>query len=186
MTLHQSENVLRHQAETIIGDAERTAKRRSRKIWALAAVGALVAGGGVAFAAALLSSNEAQATLDKGSVAQLVLDNAQFTGPLWPGMSTGLKFRVQNNNPFPATVTKIELNGTSTTTCNLAQLTGPAADVGTVSNLTLTLAAPVIVPANGEKVVEYPKVVSLAPAATDSCSIVAKFKVTGTGAGSGN
>lgn len=173
-----------HYAKSFAADTKRKARRRAGII--AAAIAALLATGGVALAAIALQSNEAEASLDKGAAVPLVLDNAQFTGPLWPGMSTGLKFRVANPNAFPATITKVELNGTSTTTCTVAQLTGPAADIGAVNGLTLTLATPVSVPAGGDKWVEYPKVVSLAAAAGDSCSIVAKFKVTGTGAGSGN
>jgi hypothetical protein len=183
MSLHMDENAVRDRAAEIAG---KSAKRKSRKIWALAAVGTLVAGGGAAYAAILLQSNETQATLAKGNAVPLVLDSAQFTGPLFPGMSTGLKFRVQNDNPFPAQVKKIEVNGTSTTTCNPAQLSGPAAGVGTVSGLTLTLTDAVEIPANSDKWVEYSKVINLAPAAPDSCAIVAKFKVTGDGAGSGS
>lgn len=186
MSLHQSENVLRHQADTIIGEAERTAKRKSRKIWALAAAGTLVAGGGAAFAAIALTSNEVDANLAKGQAANLVLSDAEFTKPLFPGTSTGLKFRIANSNEFPATVKAIVINGSSSTTCNLAQLSGPAASVGAVNGLTLTLATPVTVPAGEEVAVEYPKVVTLSPQATDSCAITAKFKVTGDGAGSGN
>jgi acyl dehydratase len=183
MTLYQDEQAF-ITAKT--DAAEKVAKRKSRKVWALAAVGTLFAGGGVAFAAIMLQSNETEAALAKGTAAPLVLDNAEFTKPLFPGTSTGLKFRVANSNPFPATIDKIVLNGTSTTTCNIAQLTGPAAAVGTVNGLTLTLTNPVSVPANDNVTFEYPKVVTLAPAATDSCAIVAKFKVTGSGAGSGN
>jgi hypothetical protein len=179
MSLYQDETAVRTHAAEIAGKA---AKRKSRKIWALAAVGTLVAGSGAAFAAVLLQSNEASANLEKGQAAELVLDNAQFTGPLWPGLSTGLKFRVQNNNPFAATIKTIQISGTSTTTCDAAKLTGPAADVGAVNGMTLTLTTPVEVAGNADKWIEYPKVVTLDKSAQDSCAIAAKFKVSGDGA----
>ncbi len=156
---------------------------RKKTTVAASAIAATLIAGGVAFAAIALTSNETEAALAKGQASNLVLDNAEFTKPLFPGTSTGLRFRVTNPNPFAASVTKVVVNGTSTTTCNLAQLTGPAADVGSVNNLTLTLTQPVSVPAGQSVNVEYPKVVTLAQAATDSCSIVAKFKVTGAGSG---
>lgn len=165
--------------------AKRKARRRAVVI--STAVAVALAGGGAALAAMLLSSNTAEAKLDKGAAQQLVLSAAQFTGgPLFPGTSVGLTFSVKNPNAFPATVSKVVLDGTSSTTCDLAQLTGPAADVGTVDNLTLTLASPVQLAAGEEKAVTFPKVVTLKSAATDSCAITAKFQVTGTGAGSGN
>ncbi len=163
-------------------DAPAKLKRRRRNI-IVSVMSAVLAVGGGAFAAIALSSNETEAALAKGSAEALVLDQAQFTKPLFPGTSTGLKFRVINSNGFPATINKIVLNGTSSTTCNVADLTGPAATVGTVSGLTLTLADPVVVPANNNVIFEYPKVVTLKPSATDSCAITAKFKVTGVGSG---
>lgn len=183
MTLYADDRAVIANAEQI---AAKAAKRKSRKIWALAAVGTLIAGGGAAFAAIQLQSNETEANLAKGTAANLVLENAEFTKPLFPGTSTGLKFRVNNSNEFPATVKQIVINGTSSTTCNPSQLSGPASTVGTVNGLVLTLASPVTVPAGEGVNVEYPKVVTLSPAATDSCAIMAKFKVTGEGAGSGN
>ncbi len=170
-----------HYSKTFDAPAKR--KRKVRAV-ALGIVSGVLAVAGGAYAAIALTSNETEAALAKGNAETLVLDQAQFTKPLFPGTSTGLKFRVINNNAFPATIDKIVLNGTSTTTCPLDQLTGPAANVGTVNGLTLTLASPVTVPANNNVVFEYPKVVTLKATATDSCTINAKFKVTGVGAGS--
>ncbi len=169
-----------HYAKTF--DAPAKLKRRRRNI-AISIISAVLAVGGGAFAAIALSSNETSAALAKGNASALVLDNSEFTKALFPGTSTGLRFRVTNPNPFDATVSKVEVSGTSTTTCNVTQLSGPAASVGTVSGLTLTLKDAVTVPAGQSVNVEYPKVVTLAAAATDSCAITAKFKVAGVGSG---
>ncbi len=163
-------------------DAPAKLKRRRRNI-AISIASAVLAVGGGAFAAIALSSNETTAALAKGNASALVLDNAEFTRSLFPGSSTGLRFRVTNPNPFDASVSKVVVSGESSTTCNVQQLTGPASTVGQVSGLTLTLAQPVSIPAGQSVNVEYPKVVTLAAAATDSCAISAKFKVTGSGSG---
>jgi hypothetical protein len=187
MTVHQSENVLRHQADTIIGDAERTAKRKSRKIWALAAAGTLVAGGGAAFAAMAIQSNEATATVEAGQAQQLQLSDATASGKLFPGMSVDLEFTVKNPNPFPVTLTSIVAgSGQPTVSCaSPADISKLSTSLG-VSGSTLNLASPVVVDPDETKSVTIPKAVKLAPAATGGCSLQGKFKITGTGAGSGN
>lgn len=171
--------------KTYAADAKRKVRRRAGIIAGV--VAAFLATAGVAVAAILLTSNTATAQLDAGQAQQLEITEPAFTGgALFPGTSVGLSFKVKNPNPFPATITKATLDGTSSTTCTLAQLTGPASDIGTVNGLTLTLATPVQLAAGETKTVTYAKVVTLAPAATASCAITAKFTVTGSGAGSGN
>jgi hypothetical protein len=164
----------------------RAARNRKKLGGILGGIAAFVlVGGGAAFAFVALTSNEATATLEKGAVAQLALFDADFTGPLYPGMSTGLEFKVKNENPFPATIKTIVLSGTSTTDCDVAKLSG-AVDVGTVNNLTVTLATPVVVDPNSTKTITYNNALKLAASAPDSCGAVAKFKVTAEGAGPGN
>lgn len=158
------------------------AKRRKLIGGIAGGLGAFLATGGAVWAAVALTSNEATATLEKGSVAELKITDADFTGPLYPGMSTGLEFKVENDNPFPATIKQIVISGSSTTTCNPAQLTG-AVDIGSVSGLTVTLAAPVEVAPGTTKTVTYANALKLSKDATDSCTAVAKFKVAGSGAG---
>lgn len=166
----------------------KAAKKAKRRI-SLGGIGGAIAafamiGAGVAFAAMALDSNEATAKADAGQAQALKLTDASFNKPLFPGTSTDLKVLVTNPNPFPATVKQIVISGNSTTTCNPAQLTGPASDVGTVSGLNLNLTNPVVVGADGGQAwVTVPKAVKLSSDATAGCEVVAKFKVAGTGAG---
>lgn len=162
------------------------AKKRKRvlgiPVVIAAPLGALLAVGGAAVAAMLLDSNEVSAKADAGVATKLVLSDAKFNRPLFPGMTTDLSVKVANPNPFPATVSSLVISGKSTTTCNPAQLSG-SVEVGTLSGDTLKLAKPVEVAANGDATVTLKDAVKLSKDATAGCEIVAVFKVTGSGAG---
>jgi hypothetical protein len=122
MALHMDENAVRANAQKIAGQA---ARRKSRKIWALAGLGTLAAGG-AAFAAVQLfgfgSINQGAATMKNLNVV-----SPKLTGSLVPGQSVGGQVDVGNENDFPVKVTAIILQDSS------LEATGQGCDPATVS-----------------------------------------------------
>jgi hypothetical protein len=184
MTLYSDDRAVIAHAEDV---AAKAAKKKSRKVWLAAGLGTLLAGGGVAFAAMTVSSNEANAKVDAGTAQDLQLGDATASGPLYPGLSVDVSFPVKNVNPFPVTVTSIVAGSSQpTVTCATPGDVQYLSSSLMTSGASLTLAAPVTVQPNETKTITITKAVKLAPAATGGCSIVGKFKVSGSGAGSGN
>jgi hypothetical protein len=108
MALYQDENALRTHAAEIAGTA---AKKKSRKIWALASVGTVLAGG-AAFAAVQLfgfGSIDAQAA----TLKNLDVANAKLSGSLVPGKSVGAQADVGNQNDFDVKITGVIVQDSS-------------------------------------------------------------------------
>ncbi|WP_093620599.1 hypothetical protein [Actinoplanes philippinensis] len=180
MSLHLDENAVRANAADIAG---RAAKRKSRKIWAFAAVGTLMATG-AAYAAVQLFSY-GTISQDAATMKELNLTEAKLTGSLVPGQTVGGSVKVANPNDFPVKVTAVILKDAS------LQATGQGCDPATVSpggsvaaypaggaGHKIVLAAPVTINANGGPVtVTVPGAVSQAGTATGLCAVSADFAV---------
>lgn len=185
MTLYSDDRAVIAHAEEVAGKA---AKKKSRKLYALSAVGVLLAGGGVAFAAMTISSNEADAKVAAGKAQNVQLSNARVSGPLYPGMSVDVAFDVTNPNPFPVTLTSLVAgSGSPKIACDEAGDEKYISTSLTVAGSTLTLPSPVTVgPNGGTATVTIAKAVKLGKAAAGGCSIEGTFKVSGSGAGTEN
>lgn len=173
-------------------DEKAAARKKARRILGLpvpmfAAAAVAVVGGGAAFAAMMVSSNEANAKVEAGVAAELKLSDAKASGPLYPGMGVDVSFDVENPNPFPVTLTSIVAgSGAPSISCTAPADIAKLSSSLLISGSTVTLAAPVEIAANGTKTVEIKDAVKLSKTATGGCSLAGKFKVTGSGAGSGN
>jgi hypothetical protein len=138
----------------------------------------LAVGSGVAYAAITIFFS-GSATAEAYVTKTPVISAAHFTGQLYPGAVSNLKFTVTNENPFPVKITSVAATSASNFTggcANGANLTGP------VSSLNQNLAVNAVVPANGSKIVEVPNAITLSNAATAGCSFKVEFKVTASGA----
>ena len=181
MSLYTDETAIRAHAAEIAGQS---AKRRSRKIWALAAVGTVFAGG-AAFAAVQLfgyGSIDAQAATMKN----LTVSGAHLTGSLVPGKSVGGASDVGNGNDFDVKVTGVIVQDSSLAVtgagCDAGSLTlngtsatypGPGGGAGHL----ITLTTPVTIAAGEGKTVTVANVVSQASTATALCGVKANFAV---------
>lgn len=182
MTLHIDENAVRAHAEQVAGKA---ARRKSRKIWLLAPLGVLAAGG-AAFAAVQLfgygSIDQSAATMQ-----DLTVTNVHLTGSLVPGQSVGGAADVSNGNDFPVTVSAVivqdsslHTNGSgcvssSVTAGGTAGITYPGPGGG--AGHQVTLAAPVLIPANSARTITASNVVSQSASADHLCGVQATFAV---------
>lgn len=184
MTLYQDEQAYIAGAEAKAGKA---AKRKSRKVWALAAVGTVFAGG-AAFAAVQLfgfgSIDASAATLKN-----LNVQNAHLTGTLAPGQTVGGAADVGNENDFPVKVTGVILQDSS------LQTTGGGCDPATVSPGGTPVASypgagggaghlvaitPVTIPAGQAVTVTAANVVSQTSTAGGLCGVKANFAIVAT------
>lgn len=181
MTLYSDDRAVIANAEQIAGKA---ARRKSRKIWVLSGLGVALAGG-AAFAAVQLlgygSIDQSAATLK-----DLTSQNVKLTGSLVPGQSVGGSADVTNDNDFPVTVTAIVLQDSS------LQTTGSGCDPASVSpggtavtypgpqggsGHQITLASPVLIPANTAKAITVSNVVSQSANADHLCGVKANFAI---------
>lgn len=182
MTLYTDETAIRDNVTQIAGKA---AKRKSRKVWALAAVGTIFAGG-AAFAAVQLfgfGSIDAQAA----TLKNLKVENAHLVGTLAPGQTVGGASDVTNENDFAVKVTGVILQDSS------LAVTGAGCDGATVSpggtpvasypgsgggaGHLITLAAPVTLAAGEAKTITAANVVSQAATASALCGVKANFAI---------
>jgi hypothetical protein len=183
MTLYSDDRAVIAHAEEIAGKAT---KRKSRKVWLLAGAGTLLAGGGVAFAAMLISSNTASATVAAGTASPVEITQPAFSGKLYPGTSVDLTAVVHNPNPFPVTLSSIKMEGTPTITCASEQeksmLSGP---MGSASTVALGDDKVDLQPGEYGHLTLH-KAIKLDKAATAGCGLTVSFSLSGTGAGTGN
>jgi hypothetical protein len=181
MTIHLDENAIRAHAEEIAGKAS---KRKSRKIWALAPLGVLAAGG-AAFAAVQLFG---YGSIDQGAATMkdLTTSNVKLTGSLVPGQSVGGTADVTNDNDFPVSVTAIVLQDSS------LQATGSGCIASTVTpggnpvtypgsaggaGHQIALPAAVAIPAHSARTITASDVVSQAASADHLCGVKANFAI---------
>lgn len=167
-------------------------KLRKRKLFGVipmpvaATIGAIVAFGGAAIAALSIQTNEATAKVEAGSAVVLKLSNATPVDgkKLIPGGSVALQFDVENPNDFPVTLSDVVSTSNPTITCaNSAEVALLSSSL--LAGNKLVLPAPIELSAGQSKTVTVANAVSLKKAATAGCSIEGKFKLTGTGAGTG-
>jgi hypothetical protein len=180
MTLHMDENAVRANAAKIAGKA---AKRKSRKIWALAGLGTLAAGG-AAFAAVNLFGF---GTLEQGpaTMKNLTVASPKLTGSLVPGQSVGGTANVGNENDFPVKVVAVIVKDASVQTsgadCNPNTLTlngtAPVTYPGGGAGHRVSLAAPVTIPAGEAKPITVANIISQQASATGLCGVKADFAV---------
>lgn len=104
MSLHLDENAVRDHAAQIAG---KSAKRKSRKIWALAGVGTLFAGSAAFAAVALYGSGTFESTTAELKPLTVRENTGKFTKSLVPGATVGATGVIQNPNDFPVQVTAI-------------------------------------------------------------------------------
>lgn len=140
---------------------------------------ALLVGGGVAVAAVVLTSNVGEAKAEAYQEQPLVISDAHFSKKFYPGAVADLVFTVENDNPFPATLTAIKLKQEPLVSAICRQhFSGPAS---TTKEGTVAVSA--TVPAGKSLVVTVPKALKLSDKAPGGCSITVEFTVAGTGAG---
>lgn len=182
MSLYQDERAIIANAEKIAGQA---AKRKSRKVWTLAGVGTLFAGG-AAFAAVQLFG---YGTLDAeaATLKNLDVSGVQLSGSLVPGASVGGKGYVGNGNDFDVKVTAIIVQD------NSVQLKGAGCDPKTLTfggvavasypgqgggpGHRIALAAPVTIQAGKTVEVKANNVVSQDASANALCGVKVNFAV---------
>lgn len=182
MALYTDETAVRTHAADIAG---KSAKRKSRKVWALAGIGTLFAGG-AAFAAVQLfgfGSIDAQAA----TLKNLTVQNVHLTGTLAPGQTVGGAADVTNTNDFAVQVTGVILQDsslqTSGTGCDSATVSPGGTPVATYpgsgggSGHLIALAAPVTIPAGDAKTITAANVVSQASTASALCGVKANFAI---------
>ena len=181
MTLHMDENAIKAHATEVAGKA---AKRKSRKVWALAAVGTVFAGG-AAFAAVQLfgfgSIEQGEANLKDLKVAK-----AALTGSLVPGATVDGSVEVKNENDFDVKVTGVilqdsSLHGTGAN-CDKATLSIAGSPTtypgqGGGSGHLISLASPVTIAKGATVAITAPNVVSQNASAKGLCGVKAKFAV---------
>jgi hypothetical protein len=181
MTVYTDANAVRDNA---IAAGTKAAKRKSRKIWALASVGTVLAGG-AAFAAVQLfgfGSIDAQAA----TLKNLDTANAKLANTLVPGKTVDGKVDVGNGNDFDVIITGVILQDSSLhgqgTGCDENSLTpgGTATTYpgdGGGSGHLITLAAPVTLAAGKATTITAPGAVSQKDTATALCGVKANFAV---------
>ncbi len=184
--LHQSESVLRDQATTA---AKTMAKKKSRKYVAFGAAGALLLGGGAAYAYMSITGN-ATVTATAYQAQGLSVKSAQLASPLYPGSESDLVMTVVNPNPFPVKISQIAALGAPTevsTGCDITKLGGP---VGTNPVYSIPAADQVVVPGGqadaAPTTVTVKKAVSLNINATQGCGFKLSVKITGTQSAAAN
>lgn len=182
MTLHLDETAIRNRASEI---ADKAAKRKRRKVMALAPVG-LVLAGGAAFAAVQIfgfGSINAEAATTK----DLKVTNAKLSSSLVPGQSAKGSVDVLNENDFPVVVTGVILQDSS------LQATGAGCDPASVSpggspiasypgqgggpGHQINLGQAVTIPGGEVRTITANNVVSQAASATKLCGVKANFAV---------
>jgi hypothetical protein len=104
MSLHMDENAVRDRHAEIAG---KSAKRKSRKVWVLAAVGTLFAGSAAFAAVQILGSGTFESTAAELKPLTVRADTAKFTKSLVPGATVGATGVIENPNDFPVQVTAI-------------------------------------------------------------------------------
>jgi len=185
MSLYQDETAFiaakTAEAEKIAAGA---AKKKSRKIWAFAAVGTVFAGG-AAFAAVQLFGF---GTLDQGpaTMKNLAVASPKLTGSLVPGQSVGGSVDVGNENDFPVKVTGVIIQDSSLQVsgdgCDPASLslngsaaTYPGQNGGPGHQINLT--TPITLNPGEGKTITVQNVVSQNAGATKLCGVKANFAV---------
>ena len=138
---------------------------------------ALLVGGGVAVAAVVLTSNVGEAKAEAYQEQPLVISDAHFSKKFYPGAVADLIFTVENDNPFPATLTAIKLKQAPLVKAN-CKFSGPAS-----TDKDGTIAVTATVPPTGSTKVTIQKALKLSADSPSGCEIKFEFTVAGTGAG---
>jgi hypothetical protein len=181
MSLYQDEAAIRDNATAIAG---RAAKKKSRKIWGLAAFGTVFAGGAAFAAVQLFGFGSIDA--DAATLKSLDVSNVHLTGTLVPGSSVGGSSYVGNGNDFTVKVKGIIIQDSSLAVkgdgCDPTSLTVGGASAtypgsGGGAGHLINLATPVTITAGNTVEVNVPGVVSQAASATKLCGVKANFAV---------
>lgn len=174
-----------HYSKTFAADERKSGKRKGFIIGATLA--GILGFGGVAIAAMVVESNEANATVEAGTAQKLDISDAKASDKLYPGMGVDLTFTAKNPNPFPVTLTSIVAgSGQPSISCAVAGDVKHLSSALEVSGSTVKLATAVVVAPGETETVKLVKAVKLAPAAEGGCTLKGSFRITGSGAGSGN
>jgi hypothetical protein len=90
-------------------------RKITKRSIAITTAAVVAVGGGAAAWAAWSVSSSATASAQAGSAVPVQIVNAVLTGPLIPGPGTGVRFRVENTNPFAVNVSAATLTQFATT-----------------------------------------------------------------------
>lgn len=173
--LHASDAAVTRQAQQL-------AKRRSRKYVIAAAFTATALAAGGAWAA-MKVSGDGTATVAAYQEQQLVITNAAFSGPLFPGGKVNLAMTVRNPNPFKVKVKTIGLKQGSPPAITCApgeakHLSGPVGASGTSFTIPADDQAE-IGPNGATGTVVVKDAVRLSNDATKGCALTVPFTITG-------
>jgi hypothetical protein len=180
MSLHMDETAVRDRHAEIAG---RSAKRKSRKIWAFAAVGTLFAGSAAFAAVSLYGSGTFESTTAELKPLTVRANTGKFTKSLVPGATVGATGVIQNPNDFPVQVIGIvikdsgyEVTGTGCKPETL-QPKGVLGNYGEAGNGYKFDVTPKTIAAGGAETITIAEVLSQDPKADALCAVKANFGI---------
>lgn len=181
MSLHLDENAVRDHAAQIAG---KSAKRKSRKIWALAGVGTLFAGSAAFAAVALYGSGTFESTTAELKPLTVRANTGKFTKSLVPGATVGATGVIENPNDFPVQVTAIVMqdsgyevtgNGCKPETLQPKGVLDTYGEAG--HGYRILLASPKTIGAGGAETITLAEVLSQTAEADALCAVKANFGI---------
>lgn len=171
--LHFSEKVVTEQAKA-------AAKKKTRKYVVLGAIGAVAIIPSAAYAIITGITGSGTVEGEAYETQNMTVTEGAAAPKLFPGAQTNVSFKVNNPNPFPVLLEKVQPTGfAAKNQCDPTWFTTTLPLNGTSFTFPGFAAADLTIPANGSKTVTIPDAVQLKESAPKNCGFSLPITVTG-------